>query len=159
MVRELAAATRKGSPVALVMLDIDYFKKINDTFGHKAGDLFMRAVGQTLQTRIRRMDVACRYGGDEFLLILPGAGLAEAVARSNELCEEVGGLQVAYDGHSLHTTLSAGIASYPNHGNNMDTLLQTADIALYRAKTGGRNRVCIGKAPGQESGDGLAPVL
>jgi diguanylate cyclase (GGDEF)-like protein/PAS domain S-box-containing protein len=142
--REMGRAARGNQPVALVMLDIDHFKRFNDSFGHQAGDTLLRALGNFLKQRTRGQDVACRYGGEEFAFILAGATLDAARQRAEILREELKLLQVQHAGQLLGTiTLSIGIAAFPEHASNAETLLKAADDALYRAKKEGRDRIVV----------------
>ena len=144
--RELRRAERRRGPLGVIMLDLDHFKVFNDTFGHAAGDALLRALGQFLVSRSRREDVACRYGGEEFVLIFPDAPLETTTRRAEQLREEARSLQVQYHGHSLGTvTISVGVAGFPEHGATTATLLRAADEALYRAKTEGRDRVEVAR--------------
>jgi diguanylate cyclase (GGDEF)-like protein len=140
--RELRRAERQRKPLGVIMLDLDHFKAFNDTFGHAAGDALLRIFGQFLVSRSRREDVACRYGGEEFVLIFPDAPLDTTIRRAGQLREEAKSLQVQHHGHPLgNVTISVGIAAFPEHGSTTATLLRAADEALYRAKTEGRDRV------------------
>jgi len=142
--RELRRAERNNQTVSLVMLDIDHFKRFNDTFGHQAGDTLLRALGDFLSQRTRGQDVACRYGGEEFALILAGASAADAAKRSELLREELTHLAVSHAGQVLgRVTFSMGVAAYPTHATSTEQLLRAADEALYRAKSEGRDRICI----------------
>ena len=143
--RELQRAARKGTPLGVIMLDIDHFKRFNDTFGHEAGDALLRELGQLLHLRFRGADIACRYGGEEFTLILPEASVEATLQRGEELREAVGGIRLEHLGQPLGViTLSLGVAAFPDHGSNKESLQRIADAALYRAKKEGRNRVVIG---------------
>lgn len=140
--RELRRADRRKSPVCAVMFDIDHFKQFNDTNGHLAGDALLRALGEFLQANFRGEDIVCRYGGEEFVLILPEAALEPAVRRVETLRERVKMLHVPYRGTLLGgVTISLGVAAFPTHGSTVDALLRAADGALYQAKTAGRDRV------------------
>lgn len=142
--RELRRAARCGENATLLMVDIDHFKQFNDTFGHQAGDALLRGLGDFLSQRIRGQDVACRYGGEEFALILAGASGDVASKRAERLREELKELTVRHAGQTLgRVTLSIGIAVFPDHGSTVDELLRLADQALYRAKTEGRDRVIV----------------
>ncbi len=142
--RELRRAERHVTPVAVVGMDLDHFKDINDTLGHEAGDVFLAAFGEFLRAHIRTEDIACRYGGEEFVLILPGASLDDASARAAQLREAAGHLTIAHRGRPLGpVTLSLGIAVFPDHGTTERSILRAADASLYRAKQGGRDRVEI----------------
>jgi|GEM_PF-533150 len=139
--RELARAQREGYPVALAIFDLDRFKRINDTYGHAAGDEVLIAVAELLQQKARVSDVACRYGGEEFVLLLPRIALAEARVRVEELRQACAERTVVFGSFGLSVTLSAGIAAYPAHGLTAREIIARADDALYRAKNAGRNRV------------------
>jgi diguanylate cyclase (GGDEF)-like protein len=147
--QELLRARRTTRTVALLLVDLDRFKSVNDTHGHDAGDELLRAVSQEFQTRMRAGDVVCRYGGEEFLFVLPEISLAHARSRAEELRTAVRGLVVKYRGGALDTvTISSGIAVFPEHGETVATLLQTADAALYRAKARGGD--CVEVANGRQ---------
>lgn len=140
--RELRRAEHGGQPLSMVMLDVDHFKTFNDTSGHQAGDDLLTQIGSLLQGRTRREDIACRYGGEEFLLILPGAPLEAARRRADELRDGVREMVVEHRGRPLGPiSVSAGVACFPEHGTTADDLLRAADTALYRAKELGRDRV------------------
>jgi len=142
--REVQRGIRNKQPVALLMLDIDHFKRFNDTFGHQAGDAMLRLIGDFLGKRTRGQDAACRYGGEEFAVILSGAPIEAAQRRAELLREEVKQLAAEYAGQALGgVTLSIGIAAYPEHTTTED-LLRAADQALYRAKSEGRDRTIVG---------------
>jgi len=142
--RELHRATRNREPVAFLMLDIDAFKRFNDTFGHQAGDTFLRAVGAFLRERTRGVDIACRYGGEELLLVLPGASGEEARRRAEDWRREFKHITVQHAGQALgNVTLSIGVSVFPDHGATLETLIDAADRALYRAKAEGRDRVVV----------------
>ena len=119
-------------------------KSFNDSFGHEAGDLVLQALAKFLNTRVRGSDVACRYGGEEFTLILPPATLDLARKRAEQIREGIRSIQVKYGGQTLGPiTLSLGVAVFPDHGVTGEAILQLADAALYRAKQAGRNRVVV----------------
>jgi diguanylate cyclase (GGDEF)-like protein len=142
--RELRRAMRNEQTVALMMLDIDHFKRFNDTFGHQAGDTLLRTLGDFLSQRTRGQDVACRFGGEEFALILAGASSDDAVKRSRLLREELQQLSVSHSGQVLgRITFSIGIAAYPGNAASTEELIRAADGALYRAKADGRDRICV----------------
>jgi len=145
MERELRRAARNEQGVAVLMLDVDHFKRFNDTFGHQAGDTLLRALGNFLNQRTRGQDIACRFGGEEFVLILTGAHLEAAHKRAELLCEEISQLTVLHAGHVLEKiSFSIGISIFPAHAATVEELLSVADQALYRAKKEGRNRVAVG---------------
>jgi diguanylate cyclase (GGDEF)-like protein len=140
-------ARRDRSPIGAIILDIDHFKQFNDTFGHDAGDLVLQEVAQFLQSRIRGSDIACRYGGEEMTLILPGATLEETVQRAEVMCQELKYLSLRHGGQTLGAiTASFGVASFPQHAVTVATLLQAADAALYQAKWAGRDRVVVAQS-------------
>jgi len=142
--RELKRAARDRQAVALLMLDIDHFKHFNDTYGHQAGDMMLRALGEFLLKRTRGEDIACRYGGEEFVVILAGMTVADALTRADSLRESAKHLAVPYAGQVLgKITLSMGVAAFPTHGDTPEGLLHAADRALYRAKGEGRDRVVL----------------
>ena len=142
--QQLSRVTRQLHPLGLIMIDIDHFKDFNDTHGHAAGDTLLRELGKLLQSHIRGGDVACRYGGEEFLLIMPDASLEAAHQRAVLLQEEAKKLRVRDAGQALDgITLSLGVAIYPEHGRSIDSVLRAADAALYRAKQEGRDRVVV----------------
>jgi diguanylate cyclase (GGDEF)-like protein/PAS domain S-box-containing protein len=143
LARELSRAQRENQPLSVILLDIDHFKKLNDTFGHLAGDLVLRRLGELLRARTRHEDIACRYGGEEFLLILVNAPSEIAVKRAEQLRTEFDELSIRREGQLLRATLSLGIAAYPQHGDTAESLLLAADKALYAAKSAGRNCVMM----------------
>ena len=140
--RELHRAQRKQSALSIVMLDLDHFKLFNDTFGHDAGDLLLRELGKTLQSVLRQSDISCRYGGEEFVLVFPDSSLADTRKRAEEIRVLVKDLKIRHEDRQLGTvTVSAGIATAPEHGTTAHDLLRSADDALYAAKQGGRDRL------------------
>lgn len=142
--RELSRAEREHRPLALILLDIDRFKHFNDTFGHEAGDVVLSSLGALLRSACRAGDVACRYGGEEFVLILPAASLIDAQRRAEEIREAIRGLRVSHGGRPLEAVrCSMGVAAYPEHGGVGGSLLRAADAALYRAKREGRDQVVL----------------
>jgi diguanylate cyclase (GGDEF)-like protein/PAS domain S-box-containing protein len=144
MERELIRAERQGKEVGVIMMDIDHFKRFNDTFGHDGGDALLRNLGKFLQKHVRSSDIACRYGGEEFTLILPEASLEVTRQRAEQIKATVKDLR-AHQGQKVldPITLSLGVAVFPGHGATHRALLQAADVALYRAKETGRDRVCL----------------
>ena len=149
--RELARAARSRISVGILSIDIDYFKKLNDNHGHDAGDTVLRTFGSCLENHFREEDVPCRFGGEEFVVVLPGATAEEAARRADSLRAEVEGLSVRYlDGTLPRITISVGVAVFPTSGESPESVLKAADEALYRAKNNGRNRVEVysrGAAP------------
>ncbi|HEY9398207.1 MAG TPA: diguanylate cyclase [Burkholderiales bacterium] len=137
-----ANARRKNESLVLVMIDLDYFKRLNDNFGHEAGDVVLQAFGALLKASVREGDTACRFGGEEFALLLPGATLEDGIARAESLRREVERLQLTHAGGALdHLTASFGVAGYPAAGTELRQLILAADEALYVAKDAGRNCV------------------
>lgn len=133
--RELARATRNQTPVSLIMLDVDDFKQFNDNCGHVAGDTILRELGSLVRTHVRRGDVPCRYGGDEFIIVLPDSSVEAARERAALLVEESQNFMAKCDGHALPpVTISVGVAAYPENGFTSTALLKSADQALYQAK-------------------------
>ena len=143
LLRELIRAERK-SPVGLIMFDVDHFKAFNDTFGHGGGDALLHTLGDFLVKRTRGGDIVSRYGGDEFVFVLPDATLEDSRQRAEELRQNVKELQISYlDKQLSKCKLSIGVAAFPEHGLTCDALLKSADIALYRAKNEGKDRVAV----------------
>jgi diguanylate cyclase (GGDEF)-like protein/PAS domain S-box-containing protein len=142
--REIHSAARADQPVGVVMFDLDHFKRFNDDFGHEAGDCVLRELGVFLSKTVRAGDIPCRYGGEEFVLILPGATLEGAQNRAERLRSEVRKLSVVYQGKSLGMiTISVGVSAAPFHGSSVKELIAAADGALYTAKKNGRDRVIL----------------
>ena len=139
--RELARCQREGQPLSLILIDIDHFKQVNDTWGHAAGDEVLRQLADMLASRARLADVACRYGGEEFLMLLPGMPLAVACERAEAWRRDFAGTTIVFGELSIQATLSMGVAGYPGHGTTARQLIERADEALYGAKAEGRNRV------------------
>lgn len=140
--REMQRAVRKNHPVSVLFVDLDHFKRFNDTFGHDAGDFVLRSVAELFRRLFRVDDVICRYGGEEFGIILPESSLENAVIRANALREAAKKMDMRYKNRSLGTvTLSVGVATFPEHGENSEDLLKTADQSLYKSKAAGRDRV------------------
>ena len=140
--RELRRAGRRKVPLGIIMFDLDHFKKFNDSFGHPAGDVVLREIGAFLQTCVRAEDIACRYGGEEFLVILPEASLKDTLKRAEQLRKGIKRLHVRYHDQALGAvTVSLGAAVFPDHGSTTEAILRVADDALYRSKQEGRDRV------------------
>jgi diguanylate cyclase (GGDEF)-like protein len=139
---ECSRAERSREPIAVVMLDVDHFKRFNDTFGHDAGDVVLKHVGEILRRSIRQGDLACRYGGEEFVLVMPGTSVAEAAEVAERVRESIKRLEVAYRNQSLgKITISLGVAPHPAAGQTPAELIEAADQMLYAAKSAGRDRV------------------
>ena len=142
--REFSRAKRGGSYLAIIMMDLDHFKRFNDTFGHQAGDTLLRVLGDLLKRSTRGQDIACRYGGEEFALVLTDTNLDGVLKRAEILRQQVKQMNVEYAGQLLGTvSVSIGVAVYPEHGNTSAEVLRAADQALYRAKREGRDRICL----------------
>jgi diguanylate cyclase (GGDEF)-like protein/PAS domain S-box-containing protein len=147
--RELHRANRDGSTIGAIMLDLDHFKQFNDIFGHDGGDVILEKFSELLLARTRKEDIVCRYGGEEFLIILPGASLEDTQGRAESLLGAVRNIAVSSRGRELGPiSASIGVALYPRHGNTMGSLIGAADDALYRAKAGGRDCVIVAGIPG-----------
>ena len=141
---QCAVAHRGQLPLSLLVIDIDHFKLFNDTYGHEAGDMALQKVASVLQKQFRESDIVCRFGGEEFVVILPGALTADARERAQNLCAAVAEAPVMVEGRNLGAvTVSVGVACWPESGSEPDQLLGHADQALYQAKEDGRNRVEI----------------
>jgi diguanylate cyclase (GGDEF)-like protein/PAS domain S-box-containing protein len=139
--RELARAMRETYPVCIIMIDIDHFKQINDTHGHEAGDLVLKAVAEALIHHSRRGDFACRYGGEEFIVVMPNITSQVAQERTALLRDSLNSMRVNYRKHSLSATFSMGIATYPANGDSREAILRAADKAMYAAKEAGRDHI------------------
>jgi diguanylate cyclase (GGDEF)-like protein len=146
--REVRRAERSQQSLGIVMLDIDHFKHFNDTFGHEAGDVVLREVGLLLRNSVRASDIACRYGGEELMLLLPDTSLEATRQRAEQIREAVAHLSIHYHRQALGIiTISAGVASFPAHGPTGDAVIRKADAALYCAKVAGRDRVLVADEP------------
>lgn len=144
MERELRRAERQGKQVGVIMADIDHFKRFNDTFGHDAGDSLLKEVAKVMNQHVRGSDIACRYGGEEFTIIMTDVSLAITQQRAEQLREAVRRITLYHGDRVLDPiTLSMGLATFPEHGDTHRALLQAADVALYQAKQSGRDRVCL----------------
>ena len=145
--RELVRCRRSATPVAVMLIDLDHFKRVNDSFGHEAGDIVLKAIAALLKDKVRGSDIACRYGGEEFALILPETSLDAALRRAEDIRLAIARLGPSYAGTPLRKiTASLGIALFPDHGEDTDALLRVADMALYAAKGAGRDRIVVGSA-------------
>ncbi len=139
--REIVRAKRNGATIAVIILDLDHFKLINDRYGHEAGDMALRWVGNVLMKSVRGSDIVCRHGGEEFCVALPEASRESALAKAEDIRRELEQLALDYCGQPLKITGSLGVAMYPVDAMDADSLLRLADEALYDAKAAGRNRV------------------
>ena len=141
---ELARAARDSRPVAALMVDLDRFKDVNDTFGHLAGDHVLCEAGARMKAALRCYDAVGRYGGEEFLIVLPGCELPDAQAQAERIRRAIGEAPFGVNGGSLRVTCSLGVSCRPSRGHDdMDDLIRDADLALYQAKNAGRNQVGI----------------
>jgi diguanylate cyclase (GGDEF)-like protein len=146
--RELRRAVRKQSSIGVIMLDVDYFKQFNDAHGHAAGDALLRGASALLQARVRAADVLCRFGGDEFSILMPEANLKDTMSRAEELRQAFKLFNFAWHGHAQQgLTISLGAAAFPTHGTTSETLLNVADAGLYKAKSAGRDQVASSSPP------------
>jgi diguanylate cyclase (GGDEF)-like protein len=158
--REFARATRARQSVSILSIDVDHFKKFNDNHGHDAGDTVLRAVADCMKSSFREDDVPCRFGGEEFVIILPGATQEIAVQKAEDLRRKVEAVTVRYlDGILPRITISVGIAAFPNAGDNPQAVLKVADEALYQAKADGRNRVQLSSIGGACTGASQTSVM
>ena len=142
--REISRAARDHVEIGVMQIDIDYFKQFNDNYGHDVGDVLLRAFANLLFAHFRDSDVPCRYGGEEFTLILINSKLDETEARARELQQSIQGLRLSVGSGAVAPappTLSIGIASYPTHGDTAEALIRAADQALYAAKSQGRDTI------------------
>jgi diguanylate cyclase (GGDEF)-like protein len=142
---ELARAIRYDKPLSILMLDIDFFKKVNDTYGHQVGDAVLQALSKACQNTLRQVDIAGRLGGEEFGVILPETTDKEAHDVAERLREVIANTEVTIPvGLPIHLNVSIGVTTMKNKNTNIDVLLNQADKALYEAKQTGRNKVCVG---------------
>ena len=161
--RELSRAVRRRSRLGVIVLDIDGLKRINGAYGHDAGDAALRELGALLASSVRKEDVACRLGGEEFLVVMPDAATDVVAARAEKLRAKVEALELRLGAdRACHMTVSIGVAAYPEHGSTPDELMSKADHALCLAKAGGRNQVVIAPRGLDYRGmlaNGVAPTL
>ncbi len=141
--RELAHAERDGQPLAVIMLDLDHFKTVNDQYGHVAGDEVLKAMAALLKNGARQNDLICRYGGEEFVAILPNMSAKQAYERVESWRKQLETRQIVSRGYQISITLSAGITVFPDHGGTQELLLARADEMLYQSKSEGRNRITV----------------
>ena len=147
LAQELHRTKRNDAQLAVIMIDIDHFKQFNDNFGHDAGDAVLRTLGQFLKIHVRGSDIACRYGGEEFILILSPTTAEGARQRAEKIREGASLLSVQHANRDLGAiTLSLGVAIFPEHAGSASAIVKAADIALYQAKGGGRNQVVLAEA-------------
>ena len=142
--RDLIRARRAVLPVAAILFDIDHFKRFNDTWGHEAGDLVLKSVADVIRQNVRGSDIACRYGGEEFIVVLPEATRNVAVERADQIRRDIERMELMLGERKLdRVTASFGVALYPTHADDAEALVRVADDALYQAKEAGRNRVHV----------------
>ena len=142
--RELQLAGRKRQSIAVLFLDLDHFKRFNDTFGHDAGDLVLQSLADLFRNFFRATDICCRYGGEEFAIILPESTAQIAAIRADALRSEVKSLRLQYKKQPLGPlTVSVGVAAFPEHGSTSEELLKIADQCLYESKNRGRDLVTV----------------
>ena len=144
--RELARVRREEGVLAVIMADLDFFKRVNDTHGHDVGDEVLRRLADCLLQNAREGDIPCRYGGEEFVLVIPGLNADAARERTEALRRAVEDMAINCGTHTIRVTISIGIALFPAHSEDADTLVKYADLALYEAKRTGRNR-CVFYTP------------
>jgi len=142
--RELQLAGRKKQALSILFLDLDHFKRFNDTFGHDAGDMVLQSLADLFRSFFRSTDICCRYGGEEFAIILPESSARDAAARADALRSQIKRLRLQYKRQTLGPlSLSAGVAAFPEHGSTSDELLKIADQCLYESKARGRDVVTV----------------
>lgn len=142
MKMQVEQSKRYNTPFSLIIIDIDYFKKFNDTFGHQAGDAVLRQVAQLLKSNIRATDIACRYGGEEMSIILPNTPKNVSVSTAEKICKRVASKKFKLNNHQeSNVTISLGVATYPDDGETPSSLIEAADKRLYQSKNNGRNQV------------------
>lgn len=142
--REIARAQRELEPISIIMLDLDHFKNINDTYGHAAGDAVLQHISKMLLGCIRQNDFICRYGGEEFIIVMPGINIDQAFLRMEECRKRIQHhTTTTYAGHEISITISGGISMYDIHGTTTDELIRAADKALYFSKENGRNQISL----------------
>lgn len=146
LTRECARAQRNDQPLTVLIMDIDFFKKINDTYGHDGGDAVLVAFAKMLSTKCRKEDIACRWGGEEFVLVLGAADATLALNRAQEICDTARALKITFQGKIISVTVSIGAAVFPENGESPEDLIRNADQSLYKAKQGGRDRVVLYRA-------------
>ena len=141
--RELARAEREEYPICFLLMDLDGFKKINDTYGHAAGDITIQYFANLLKRQTRAGDIVCRYGGEEFLLVLPNTGISSAAEIAERLRRDFENSEISFAGFQINATTSCGISEFPSDGETAERVLAVADMALYAAKDRGKNRVVV----------------
>jgi diguanylate cyclase (GGDEF)-like protein len=140
---EIAHAMQSDSMVGILMADVDHFKEINDRYGHKAGDLMLQSLGKLMRNAVRSSDVVCRYGGEEFVIVMPGVSEATVNKCAEDIRFRFEESRIVFENHEIQATISMGAAIYPLHGSSVDEVFVRADRAMYQAKRYGRNRVVV----------------
>jgi diguanylate cyclase (GGDEF)-like protein/PAS domain S-box-containing protein len=143
--KEIAKVSRDKIPLSIVMMDVDHFKKFNDTYGHRCGDFVLKDLSNFLTEHSRQGDIVCRYGGEEFAILMPNASEKDAFERAEIWRQEYSSKVLHFEGKELRTTFSAGVATYSENGQEAEVILQAADFALYQSKSNGRNQVTLYK--------------
>lgn len=143
LLKEFARAKRENYSLSLIMLDLDFFKRVNDTYGHSVGDQVLVGLATHLKAHARESDIVCRYGGEEFLIAMPRMTSDQAFKKIDSLRQIIAQTPVMYGSIPIPVTISAGVASFPEHGDDVDALLKLADNAMYQSKHDGRNRVSL----------------
>ncbi|RLB93987.1 MAG: hypothetical protein DRH26_02485 [Deltaproteobacteria bacterium] len=152
--REIKKAQRSGARLGMIMVDLDHFKNFNDTYGHDAGDEVLRKVAFALVSGLRSEDIVCRFGGEEFFVLISSGEYEDYIGRAQELRKRVKALDIIWKGQQLPSlSASFGVAVFPDHGQTFDDVLKTADQALYLAKEMGRDQVVDGFALEKKSGN------
>lgn len=141
--RECSRGQRNKKPFSLLIMDIDHFKKVNDTYGHDAGDAVLVEFSRLLTDNIRKEDIACRLGGEEFILVMTDADLEHGIKRAQKICDDTRGMSIRFQRENLRVTVSVGVCAFPIHGGTPEELIKNADICLYKAKNSGRDRVVV----------------
>ena len=145
---EIAKASEKNTSLSIIMMDVDHFKKFNDTYGHKCGDFVLKDLSNFLVENSRQgeqSDIVCRYGGEEFIILMPNASETVAFERAEAWRQEYSAKVLHFEGRDLHTTFSAGVATYSTNDPEGEKMLHAADFALYQSKSNGRNQVTLYK--------------
>ncbi|NJN79014.1 MAG: GGDEF domain-containing protein [Anaerolineales bacterium] len=143
--KETAQTLREKSSLSFIILDVDFFKKVNDTHGHKCGDFVLKIFAEFLLENVRGGDVLCRFGGEEFVILMPNASTESAYERAEYLRKRFEEMNIEFENQKIKCTFSAGVATFPNHSASSEAVLNLADQALYQSKADGRNRVTVYK--------------
>lgn len=144
--QEFNRVSRYGSPLSVLMIDADYFKQVNDNYGHAVGDETLKAIAQLTQNLLRKVDCFGRIGGEEFLAFLPETQISQAIKVAERICKSIGSFRIKIDQQNIQITVSIGVATYEAPDRKIDDILKRADEALYEAKRRGRNQVVVYEA-------------